>query len=81
LSLAGIGVIEMLGKCDEQRGKWVICIKASSRWVHSQKKRYKSCHWGGTFSKDTLLYLKGAYWYLNGINMYYEEPYDISLKR
>jgi len=21
--------------------------------MHSQKKRYKSCHWGGTFSKGT----------------------------
>jgi len=31
----------------------------------SEKKRYKSCHWGCTFSKGTLLYLKGAYWYLN----------------
>jgi len=29
------------------------------------RKRYKSCHWGCTFSKGTLLYLKGAYWYLN----------------
>jgi len=29
-------------------------------------KRYKSGHWGCTFSKSTLLYLKGAYWYLNG---------------
>jgi len=28
--------------------------------------RKKSCHWGCTFSKDTLLYLKGAYWYLTG---------------
>jgi len=27
----------------------------------SEKKRYESCHWGGTFSKGTLLYLKGAY--------------------
>jgi len=25
------------------------------------EKKYKSCHWGVTFSKGTLLYLKGAY--------------------
>jgi len=25
--------------------------------LHSQKKRYKSCHWGCTFSKGTLLYI------------------------
>jgi len=24
-------------------------------YLHSQKKRYKSCHWGCTFSKGTLL--------------------------
>jgi len=36
--------------------------------AHSQeKKRHKSCHWGCTFSKGTLLYLMGAYWYLKGI--------------
>jgi len=45
---------------------------------HSQKKRYKSCHWGGTFSKGTLLYLKGAYWYLNGTNMYLLKRYHPS---
>jgi len=32
---------------------------------HSQKKRYKSCNWGCTFSKGTLLYPKAAYWYLS----------------
>jgi len=31
-----------------------------------RKKRYKSCHWGCTFSKGTLLYPKAAYWYLSG---------------
>jgi len=41
-------------------------VGSASRAVHSQKKRYKSCHWGCTFSKGTLLYLKGAYWYRNG---------------
>jgi len=30
------------------------------------EKRYKSCHWGCTFSKGTLLYPKAAYWYLSG---------------
>jgi len=34
------------------------------------KKRYKSCHWGGTFSKGTLLYLNCAYWYLHGTYLY-----------
>jgi len=34
--------------------------------IHSQKKRYKSCHWGCTFSKGTVLYPKAAYWYLSG---------------
>jgi len=34
--------------------------------LHPQKKRYKSCHWGCTFSKGTLLYPKAAYWYLSG---------------
>jgi len=33
--------------------------------LHSKKKRYESYHWGGTFSKGTLLYLKGAYWDLH----------------
>jgi len=33
--------------------------------LHSQKKRSKSCHWGCTFSKGTLLYPKAAYWYLS----------------
>jgi len=43
---------------------WILF--ASLMQMHSQKKRYKSCHWGCTFSKGTLLYLKGAYWYFNG---------------
>jgi len=33
---------------------------------HSQKRRYKSCHWGCTFSKGTLFYPKATYWYLSG---------------
>ncbi|KAG1973277.1 glucokinase regulatory protein [Pimephales promelas] len=28
--------------------------------------RKKSCHWGCTFSKGTLLYPKATYWYLSG---------------
>jgi len=40
------------------------CI--TGRFVHSHKKRYKSCHWGCTFWKGTLLYPKAAYWYLSG---------------
>jgi len=32
-----------------------------SNILHSQKKRSKSCHWGCTFSKGTLLYPKGAF--------------------
>ncbi len=34
--------------------------------AHSQKERYKSCHWGGAFSNGTCLYLKGPFWYLKG---------------
>jgi len=33
--------------------------------IHSQKKRYKSCLWGCTFSKGTLLYPKATYCYLS----------------
>jgi len=45
-------------------------FKQNLFYKNSQKKMYKSCHWGGTFSKGTLLHLKGAYWYLNGTNMF-----------
>jgi len=38
--------------------------------VHSQKKRYKSCHWGCTFSKGTLLSILGANMYILGANKY-----------
>jgi len=37
--------------------------------VHSQKKRYKSCHWGCTFSKGKLLYILGVNMYILGANM------------
>jgi len=30
------------------------------------QKKYKSCHWGCTFSKGTLLYPKAAHWYPSG---------------
>jgi len=39
---------------------------AGEGWLHSQKKRYKSCHWSCTFSKGKILYPKAAYWYLSG---------------
>jgi len=45
--------------------------------LHSQKKRYKSCHWGCTFSKGKLLSILGANMhilcddmYILGANMY-----------
>jgi len=38
--------------------------------IHSQKKRYKSCHWGCTFSKGKLLSIFGANMYILGANMY-----------
>jgi len=37
--------------------------------IHSQKKRYKSCHWGCTFSKGKLLSILGANMYICA-NMY-----------
>jgi len=37
--------------------------------VHSQKKRYKSGHWGCTFSKGKLLSIVGANMYILGANM------------
>jgi len=43
--------------------------------LNRQKKRYESCHWGGTFSKGTLLYLKGAHWYLHGTLLYLKGAY------
>jgi len=36
------------------------CCRIWSKLTLSEK-RYKSWYWGGTFSKDTLLYLKGAF--------------------
>jgi len=36
----------------------------------SQKKRYKSCHWGCTFSKGTLLSILGANMYVSVANTY-----------
>ncbi len=33
------------------------------------EKKYKSCHWGSTFSKCTLLYLLGTNMYTLGTNM------------
>jgi len=46
------------------RSKSVVLAPWSSYTTLSDKKD-KSCHWGCTFSKDTLLYLKAAYWYLH----------------
>ncbi len=34
-----------------------LCVLRCILVIHSQKKRYKSCHWGG-------LYLKSPFWYL-----------------
>jgi len=34
------------------------------------EKRYKSCHWGCTFSKDKLLSIVGANRYILGAEMY-----------
>jgi len=38
--------------------------------VHSQKKRYKTCHWGCTFSKGKLLYILVVNMYILGANKY-----------
>jgi len=38
--------------------------------IHSQKKRYKSCHWGCTFSKGTLLYILVSEMYILAPEMY-----------
>jgi len=35
-----------------------------------RKKRYKSCHWGCTFSKGKLLYILGVNMYILGANKY-----------
>ena len=43
---------------------------------HSQKKRYKSCHCGGTFTKGTPLYLKSAYKSLKGTYWYQSCTYQ-----
>jgi len=40
--------------------------KEINRHYTLRKKRYKSSHWGCTFSKGTLLYPKAEYWYLTG---------------
>jgi len=37
--------------------------------LHSQKKRYKSCHWGCTFSKGKRLSILGANMYILGVNV------------
>jgi len=34
------------------------------------EKRYKSCHWGCTFSKGKLLSILGANMYISGANLY-----------
>jgi len=39
-------------------------------YKHSQKKRYKSCHWGCTFSKGKLLSILGANMYILYANKY-----------
>jgi len=38
--------------------------------VYTQKKRYKICHWGCTFSKGKLLSILSANMYILGVNMY-----------
>jgi len=63
-------------KYHQQTLKWLkywtqsnISVTVTWCWnfrIHSQKKRYKSCHWGCSFSKGTLLYPKATYWYLSG---------------
>jgi len=54
---------------------FAINIRRFEKRVHSQKKRYKSCHWGCTLSKDTLLYLKAAYLgYISAPKMYILAP-------
>jgi len=42
--------------------------------IHSQKKRYKSCHWGCTFSKGTLLYILASEMYILAPEMYILAP-------
>uniref|UniRef100_A0A8C1W5W6 Contactin associated protein like 3 n=1 Tax=Cyprinus carpio TaxID=7962 RepID=A0A8C1W5W6_CYPCA len=44
-------------------------IELKSVQIHSQKKRYKSCPCGGTFSKSTLLYLLYTKMYTLGTNI------------
>jgi len=39
-------------------------------FIHSQKKRYESCHWGCTFTKGTLLSILGTNMYILCANMY-----------
>jgi len=36
-----------------------------------RKKRYKSCHWGCTFSKGKLLSILGANMYILGANVHF----------
>jgi len=38
--------------------------------LHCQKKRYESCHWGGTFSKRYTFVPKGTNMYHQGTNMH-----------
>jgi len=36
---------------DKHKPWFIFLLNYLNPTVHCQKKRYKSCHWGGTFSK------------------------------
>ncbi len=44
------------------------CYFSITEMVPSQKKRYKSCQWGGTLSQCTNMYTSGTDMYLLGVN-------------
>jgi len=50
------------------------CYALHAFAIHSQKKRYKSCHWGCTFLKSKLLSILDANKYIAGANMYILGP-------
>jgi len=45
-------------------------MKTMSCNVHCQKKRYESCHWGGTLSKRYTFVPKGCILYHEGTNVH-----------
>jgi len=57
-----LGFKEFLNGLSGLNGFFFYTVKSSICTL--SENRYKSCHC--TFPKGTLLYLKGAYWYLKG---------------